>query len=312
MKQQGIFLMGPTAAGKTDLAVTLVKNFPCDIISVDSAMIYREMNIGTAKPSAEVLAQAPHRLIDIRDPVESYSVAQFCQAARTEIEAIQAAGRVPLLVGGTMLYFHSLQQGLSYLPPADQQVRQRLQREAEELGWAELHQRLARLDPVSAQRIHPHDSQRIQRALEVYEVSGCTMTSWYAQTRTQPQWQQPWLKLVLGPTQRAVLHAKIAQRLEAMLAQGLIAEVDKLFNRGDLTADLPAMRCVGYRQVWRYLLGQLNYDNLIATVLSATRQMAKRQLTWLRTQTDAIWFDSQQPLLTAHVFNEIEKQLEFF
>ena len=219
MKPLGIFLMGPTAAGKTDLAVTLVKHFPCDIISVDSAMIYREMNIGTAKPNAEILAQAPHRLIDIRDPVESYSVAQFCQEARAEIEAIQSAGRIPLLVGGTMLYFHSLQQGLSYLPPADQPVRQRLQREAEALGWSGLHQRLARIDPPSAQRIHPHDSQRIQRALEVYEVSGCTMTAWYAQALAQPQWQQPWLKLVLCPTQRSVLHAKIAQRLETMLAQ---------------------------------------------------------------------------------------------
>jgi tRNA dimethylallyltransferase len=210
-----------------------------------------------------------------------------------------------------MLYFHSLQQGLSYLPPADQPVRQRLQREAEALGWSGLHQRLARIDPPSAQRIHPHDSQRIQRALEVYEVSGCTMTAWYAQALAQPQWQQPWLKLVLCPTQRSVLHAKIAQRLETMLAQGLIAEVDKLFNRGDLTADLPAMRCVGYRQVWHYLLGQLNYDNLIAKTLSATRQMAKRQLTWLRTQADAIWFDSQQPRLTNHILNEIEKNLIF-
>jgi tRNA dimethylallyltransferase len=312
MKPLGIFLMGPTAAGKTELAVTLVKHFPCDIISVDSAMIYREMDIGTAKPNAEILEQAPHRLIDIRDPVESYSVAQFCHEARVEIEAIQAAGRIPLLVGGTMLYFHSLQQGLAYLPPADQTVRQRLQQEAQTLGWSGLHQRLAWIDPTSAQRIHPHDSQRIQRALEVYEVSGCTMTAWYAKALIQPQWQQPWLKLVLCPAQRSVLHAKIAQRFETMLAQGLIAEVDKLFNRGDLTADLPAMRCVGYRQVWRYLLGQLNYANLITKALSATRQMAKRQLTWLRTQADAIWFDSQQPQLANHVLREIEKQLEFF
>jgi tRNA dimethylallyltransferase len=310
MKRLGIFLMGPTAAGKTDLAVTLVKQLPCDIISVDSAMIYREMNIGTAKPSAEVLVQAPHRLIDIRDPLESYSVAQFCQEALTEIQAIQSVGRIPLLVGGTMLYFHSLQQGLSPLPPADLPVRQRLQREAEELGWPALHQRLVRIDLPSAQRIHPNDSQRIQRALEVYEVSGYTMTAWYAQAITQPRWQ-PGLKLVLCPEQRSVLHAKIAQRFEMMLAQGLIAEVENLFRRGDLTADLPAMRCVGYRQVWRYLMGQLDYNSLIATAISATRQMAKRQLTWLRTQTDAIWFDSEQPQVTKNILNQIEKNVTF-
>ncbi len=308
MTLPSIFLMGPTAAGKTELAVTLVKHFPCDIISVDSAMVYRGMDIGTAKPNADTLAQAPHRLIDICDPVESYSVAQFYQAAYAEIQAIQLTGRIPLLVGGTMLYFHRLQHGLATLPSADPQVRQRLNQEAQELGWSTLHQRLARLDPESAQRIHPHDSQRIQRALEVYEISGRTMTAWYTKATTRPELPSV-MKLVISPAQRAVLHVKIAQRFQAMLAQGFIEEVYHLFRRGDLTPDLPAMRCVGYRQIWQYLTGELNYDNLSEQAISATRQMAKRQLTWLRTQTDAIWFDNQQHHLTKNILNYIEKKL---
>ncbi len=291
-----IFLMGPTASGKTDLAVSLVKYFPCDIISVDSAMVYRGMNIGTAKPNADILAQAPHRLIDIRDPVESYSVGQFCNDARAEIQAIQSNGRIPLLVGGTMLYFHSLQQGLSELPSANPEVRQRLNHEAELNGWPAMHQRLASIDPQAAQRIHPNDSQRIQRALEVYEVSGNTMTTWLAKTPTQ-QWSVPTIKLAIAPTQRSVLHARIAQRFNAMLEQGLIEEVRGLFQRGDLNPDLPSMRSVGYRQVWRYLAGELAYADLPEKAIIATRQLAKRQLTWLRSQIDAHWFESTEQVL---------------
>ncbi|RKZ92682.1 MAG: tRNA (adenosine(37)-N6)-dimethylallyltransferase MiaA [Candidatus Parabeggiatoa sp. nov. 1] len=301
-----IFLMGPTASGKTDLAVSMVKHFPCDIISVDSAMVYQGMNIGTAKPSASVLAQAPHRLIDIRDPTQIYSVGQFCRDAQAEIQAIQSAGRIPLLVGGTMLYFHSLQQGLSELPTADPQMRQRLNSEAEQIGWPAMHQRLASIDPQAAQRIHPNDAQRIQRALEVYEVSGDTMTAWCAKTKAQ-QLAQPIIKLVIAPAQRSVLHARIAQRFHAMLEQGFIEEVYGFFMRGDLNPDLPAMRCVGYRQVWRYLAGELDHVSLPEKAIIATRQLAKRQLTWLRAQTEAHWFDSLEPNMTEQVLKWLEK-----
>lgn len=297
--------MGPTASGKTDLAITMVKHFPCDIISVDSAMVYRGMDIGTAKPSAEVLAQAPHRLIDIRDPAHTYSVGQFYRDALAEIQAIQSAGRIPLLVGGTMLYFHSLQQGLSELPPANPQMRQRLNSEAEEIGWPAMHQRLAEIDPQAAQRIHPNDAQRIQRALEVYEVSGDTMTAWCA--KATAQLVPPIIKLVIAPAQRSILHARIAQRFHAMLEQGFIEEVRGLFMRGDLNPDLPAMRCVGYRQVWRYLAGELDYASLPEKAIIATRQLAKRQLTWLRAQTEAHWFDSLEPNVTEQVLKWLEK-----
>lgn len=306
MTQPCIFLMGPTASGKTDLALSLVKQFPCDIISVDSATIYQGMDIGTAKPSPEILAQTPHRLIDIRDPAQTYSVGEFCRDALAEIEDIQAAGRIPLLVGGTMLYFHSLLNGLSELPVANQEVRQRLNQEAKQIGWQALHQRLAKIDPQAAQRIHPNDSQRIQRALEVYEVSGDTITAWYAKAPTIG-WTSPIIKLAIVPVQRSTLHAKIAQRFHAMLEQGLIEEVRGFFSRGDLSPDLPSMRCVGYRQVWDYLAGNLSDENLPEKAIIATRQLAKRQMTWLRTQIDAHWFDSLNPNLTPLVFKLLEK-----
>ncbi len=305
-----IFLMGPTASGKTDLALSLVKQFPCDIISVDSAMIYRGMDIGTAKPSPDILAQAPHRLINICDPAESYSVAQFCRDAQAEIKTIQAAGRIPLLVGGTMLYFHSLQQGISELPSANPELRQRLNREAEEIGWLAMHQRLAKIDPIAAQRIHPNDPQRIQRALEVYELSGETITAWYAKTPVK-KWSQPLIKLVIAPNQRRVLHDRIAQRFNAMLKQGFVEEVRGLLMRGDLTLDLPSIRCVGYRQVWQYLIGDLDEASFSERAIIATRQLAKRQLTWLRTETDTFWFDSQQADMTEKVLKWLEKKLKF-
>jgi tRNA dimethylallyltransferase len=308
MNQPCIFLMGPTAAGKTEVAVALVKQLPCDIISVDSAMVYRGMNIGTAKPTPEILAEAPHRLIDIRDPAEAYSAAQFGQDALVEIQAIQAVGRIPLLVGGTGLYFRSLQYGLSDLPTADPQRRQDLTQEAAQVGWPALHQRLARIDPVAAARIHPHDSQRIQRALEVYDVSGVTMTEWLVKAKTHSG-LAPVVKIVLAPAQRSVLHVRIAQRFKTMIARGLIEEVYQLFKRGDLTADLPALRAVGYRQVWRYLAGEIDYDHLLEQGITATRQLAKRQLTWLRAETETQWFDSQAANMIPQVLNYLEKNL---
>ncbi|MCK5718292.1 MAG: tRNA (adenosine(37)-N6)-dimethylallyltransferase MiaA [Thiomargarita sp.] len=304
-----IFLMGPTASGKTDLAVALVKHFPCDIISVDSAMVYQGMNIGTAKPESDILAQAPHRLIDIRDPAETYSVGQFCTDALAEIQKIKAAGRIPLLTGGTMLYFHSLQHGLSKLPSANAHVRQCLNLEAEEIGWLAMHQRLARIDPQAAQRIHPNDTQRIQRALEVYEISGETMTTWFAKPLTQ-QWHYPTLHIIIAPTQQGMLHDRIEKRFNIMLEQGFIDEVRALFERDDLNSNLPSMRSVGYRQVWRYLAGELDYAELPEKTIIATRQLAKRQLTWLRSQKEACWFDTNMPNVTQEVLKWLEKSID--
>jgi tRNA dimethylallyltransferase len=286
-----IFLMGPTASGKTDLAVELVRHFPCDIISVDSAMIYRGMDIGTAKPDPALLRIAPHRLIDILDPAHSYSAAQFCADAQREMREIMAAGRIPLLVGGTMLYFRALQRGLSELPSADAVVRARLEQEARDQGWAQLHSRLAGVDPMAAARIHPNDPQRIQRALEVYEVSGVPMTEFLSRRTAQP-WQGPIIKIALAPGDRELLRERIANRFFAMLEQGLIDEVQRLRQRGDLDRNRPALRSVGYRQVWDYLNADLSYEEMTKKAIIATGQLAKRQMTWLRQEKEAQWFDS--------------------
>lgn len=286
-----IFLMGPTASGKTDLAVELVQRFPCEIISVDSAMIYRGMDIGTAKPGPEILRAAPHRLIDILDPAEAYSAARFCADARREIYEIMAAGRIPLLVGGTMLYFRALQQGLSDLPPADAAVRARLEQEARDHGWAYLHGRLAAVDPTAAARIHPNDPQRIQRALEVYELSGVPMTEFFARRTAEP-WQGRIIKLAVAPSDRAVMRQRISGRFYAMVEQGLIEEVQLLRQRGDLDRDRPALRSVGYRQVWDYLNDEVSHEEMIRKAIIATGQLAKRQMTWLRQEKEAQWFDS--------------------
>ena len=286
-----IFLMGPTASGKTDLAVALTERLPCDIISVDSAMVYRGMDIGTAKPGAEVLGRAPHRLIDIRDPADPYSAALFREDALAEMAAITRKGRIPLLVGGTMLYFRALQHGLSALPSADAEVRQRLAAEAEVKGWGALHARLAKIDPEAAARIHPHDPQRIQRALEVYELTGSTRTELYARTTAEPLTHRV-IKLVVAPGDRQRLHEAIARRFHDMLQRGLIEEVEGLRRRGDLTPEAPALRAVGYRQVWGYLEGEMNCEEMTKRAIITTRQLAKRQLTWLRAEPDAVWFDS--------------------
>ncbi|WP_295582069.1 tRNA (adenosine(37)-N6)-dimethylallyltransferase MiaA [uncultured Lamprocystis sp.] len=293
-----ILLMGPTAAGKTDLAVELVHRLPCSIISVDSAMIYRGMDIGTAKPGPEVLAQAPHRLIDILDPSESYSTARFRADALAAMAAITAAGRIPLLVGGTMLYFRGLQQGLASLPDADPRVRQALLEDAQRLGWAALHERLARLDPATAAQVHPNDPQRIQRALEVHAISGEPMSVLIRRTQGQGA-ELPYrlLKLVRAPADRQTLHARIERRFCGMVEQGLVGELEALWRRGDLGEDLPAMRCVGYRQVLKFILGGYNFDEMLHRGTIATRQLAKRQMTWLRAETDGHWLTDDQTAL---------------
>lgn len=287
-----ICLMGPTASGKTNLAVQLTQRFPFDIISVDSAMVYRDMNIGTAKPSADILKIAPHRLINIRDPAEIYSAAQFREDALREIKNIIAQKKIPLLVGGTMMYFRILQQGLSSLPSADILLREKLRDEGEKKGWPFLHDYLKTIDPLSAERIHPHDSQRIQRALEVYELSGKNLTTWHQDNATLPLDYKIY-NIAIAPNDRNILHQRIAERFQKMLEEGLVEEVQQLFARGDLTLTTPAIRAVGYRQVWEYLLGHLTYDEMREKGIIATRQLAKRQLTWLRSWPEVQWFDSE-------------------
>lgn len=282
-----IFLMGPTASGKTRLAVELVQRLPCEIISVDSAMVYRTMDIGTAKPDCETLVEAPHRLIDILDPCCAYSAARFRNDALLEMAAIVAAGKIPLLVGGTMLYFQALEQGLTSLPAADPTVRRRLEQEAGMQGWPALHKRLQKIDPISAQRIHPHDPQRLQRALEVHEITGYSLSEHFRRGRSQTL---PYhlTKVALMPTDRELLHRRIADRFMQMMDQGLINEVESLYKRGDLNEDMPSIRAVGYRQVWGYLKGQLDYQTMTEKAIVATRQLAKRQLTWARSLQE-VW-----------------------
>lgn len=283
--------MGPTASGKTDLAVYLAENHPFEIISVDSALIYRDMDIGTAKPDAETLARAPHRLIDICDPSESYSAARFREDALLEMAEITRAGSIPLLVGGTMLYFRALSEGLSPLPSADPQVRERLEGEMAEKGLEALHKRLQQIDPEAAARIHPNDPQRITRALEVYEISGRSMSELYKQQQLQ---QLPYQvqKLVVSPLERSILHERIKQRFHIMMQQGFMDEVRRLFARDDLSLDLPSMRAVGYRQAWLHLLGEYDEQTMLDKAIVATRQLAKRQYTWLRSEKEALWLDS--------------------
>lgn len=286
-----VFLMGPTASGKTELATHLVQRFDCDIISVDSAMVYRGMDIGTAKPDAAELARAPHRLIDICDPADPYSAASFRKDALREIADIQACGRTPLLAGGTLLYFKALEQGLSRLPEADPEVRAKLATEGEQQGWAALHARLAQHDPQSAERIHPNDAQRIQRALEVLEISGEPPSAWYSR---QGSAALPWpvIKLAVAPPDREVLHERIETRFHAMMEKGFLQEVEKLYRRPDLDETKPAVRAVGYRQLWRHFAGDWSLEEATQRGIFATRQLAKRQLTWLRSLPDLSILDS--------------------
>ncbi len=283
-----VCLMGPTASGKTALAVELASRGPFEIVSVDSALIYRGMDIGTAKPDKQTLAVAPHRLIDLCDPAEAYSVARFREDCLNAMEAIHATGRIPLLTGGTMMYFRALEFGLSELPAADERLRARLLREAERSGWGALHDRLRQVDARAAERIHPNDPQRIQRALEVWELTGRPLSELQAEGR-RPATDWRLLKFARAPRRRAVLHQRIATRFHAMLEQGFEDEVRALRRRGDLHAELPSMRCVGYRQMWQYLEGELDRDAMAERGIIATRQLAKRQLTWLRSYPGVVW-----------------------
>ncbi|MFT4045615.1 MAG: tRNA (adenosine(37)-N6)-dimethylallyltransferase MiaA [Solimonas sp.] len=285
-----ILLMGPTASGKTALAMALAERLPVEIVSVDSALVYRGMDIGSAKPDAAMRARVPHHLIDILDPAEPYSAARFAEDARRLVGEIRARGRLPLLVGGTMLYFRALTEGFSALPSADPAVRARFEAEAARDGWPALHARLATLDPPTAARLHPNDQQRVQRALEIIEVSGMTPTAFYAQPRGTAE-SERWLKLALNPPQRAELHARIEQRFHAMMADGFLEEVARLHARSDLRPELPSIRAVGYRQLWAHLDGECSRDEAVRRGVAATRQFAKRQLTWLRAERGLIWLD---------------------
>lgn len=292
-KPTAIFLMGPTASGKTDLAIKLRQHLPVEIISVDSALIYKGMDIGTAKPNAEELALAPHRLIDICDPAQSYSAANFRQDALQEMQQITAQGKIPLLVGGTMLYYKALLEGLSPLPSADEKVRSEIEKKASQQGWQALHQELEKIDPIAAQRINPNDSQRINRALEVYYLTGKNLTTLTAQKGESLPYQI--LQFAISPLDRAILHQRIEQRFHKMLELGFQQEVEKLYQRPDLHPDLPSIRCVGYRQMWEYLQGDYDRNEMIFRGICATRQLAKRQITWLRGwNSELTWLDSLQ------------------
>ncbi len=301
-KPQAIFLMGPTAAGKPALAIELCQNLPCDIISVDSALIYKGMDIGTAKPSAEELQQAPHHLIDFLDPAESYSVANFRRDALSLMEKSINQGRIPLLVGGTMMYYKALLNGLNELPEADEAVRAQIKAEADEFGWAALHEQLRDVDPVSAERINANDAQRINRALEVYRLSGKSLSELTKQEEDALPYSV--IQYAIAPKERSDLHDRIERRFNIMLEQGFEQEVRRLYERGDLNTDMPSIRCVGYRQMWDYLDGKIDKQEMIFRGVVATRQLAKRQLTWLRGWQDINWLESENNRNLASVLQQ--------
>lgn len=285
-----ICLMGPTASGKTDLAIQLCQHLNTEVISVDSALVYKGMDIGSAKPNAEELALAPHRLIDLIDPADSYSAADFRRDALDNIAQLHSQGKIPLLVGGTMMYFKALLEGLSPLPNADQAIRAELEQEAQVKGWPALHQELTHVDPVAAAKINENDSQRINRALEVYRLTGKPMSE-LQKVKSEPL---PFdvLQFAIAPSDRAVLHQRIEKRFKIMLDMGFEKEVLALYTRKDLHPDLPSIRCVGYRQMWDYLAGEDDYDEMVFKGIAATRQLAKRQLTWLRGWQNITWLES--------------------
>ncbi len=312
-KPLAVFLMGPTASGKTDLAMQLVQQAGCEIISVDSALIYRGMNIGTAKPSAEELAVAPHRLIDIRDPAEVYSAAAFREDALHAMADITESGKIPLLVGGTMMYFKALSQGIADLPKADPRLRQEIEAFAHRHGWVALHDELKNADPVAAEKIHPNNRQRLVRAIEVLRLTGKRLSDlWHAdspdsvmtgqnQSKDYTKWEEvsfdglPYnvVNFAIAPRERKDLHARIEQRFLKMLDDGFVDEVKTLYARGDLSPELPSIRCVGYRQVWDYLENRITYEDMVAKGVAATRQLAKRQITWLRSWPDVHWLETE-------------------
>lgn len=297
-----ICLMGPTASGKTQLAIELVQHLPCDIISVDSAMVYRGMDVGTAKPTPDELAIAPHRLINILDPKEPYSAGQFCTDANMAITEILAKNRIPLLVGGTMLYFRALQQGLSPLPAADTSIRQQLSEEAAKKGWAALHQRLQTIDPTAAARISPQDAQRIQRALEIFQLTGLSLTEFCKKTANTPSPYQM-INIGLMVEDRTNLAHRIEVRFKRMLKEGFLEEVAQLKAREDLHPDMPSMRAVGYRQLWDYLAGLITAQEMEERAIIATRQLAKRQMTWLRSWPEMRFLRSDSKTLLREAMN---------
>ena len=308
-KPPAIFLMGPTASGKTGVAVELVQRLPLEIISVDSALVYRHMDIGTAKPDTETLRIAPHHLIDIIEPTQAYSAAHFRTDALRLMEEITCRGRIPFLVGGTMLYFKALREGLSDLPHADAPLRAEIEERARTLGWPALHAELAKVDPATAARLEPTDAQRIQRALEIYQLTGEPMSALIGQRQADALHYRI-LPIALMPGDRGVLHQRIAERFDLMLQQGLIAEVEWLRAHYELSAGMPSMRCVGYRQVWEYLEGALPRGELRDRGIFATRQLAKRQMTWLRAMSDAVVMDCLDVDLVNRVEVEVRRFLE--
>lgn len=303
-----IFIMGPTATGKTDLAIAIYNDLPSEIISVDSALVYKGMDIGSAKPDKETLAKAPHHLINFIDPAGNYSAGQFRDDALRLMSGITEQKRVPILVGGTMLYFNALQKGMADLPDIDKRIRQKIEMEAEEKGLEAMHQRLQKIDPVSAERIHPNDPQRIKRALEVFDSTGVTLTDfWEKQAVTSLPCKA--VKIALMPPDRARLRERIARRFDIMLQQGLIEEVEQLRQRKDLHAGLPSIRAVGYRQVWAYLEGEYDFETMREKAIIATAQLAKRQMTWLRKETNCNFIDPSQ-LNTRKVLKKLRTLLE--
>ncbi|MDI1293240.1 MAG: tRNA (adenosine(37)-N6)-dimethylallyltransferase MiaA [Methylobacter sp.] len=303
-----IFLMGPTASGKTALSVQLAQALNGEIISVDSALVFKGMDIGTAKPTMDERGGIPHHLIDILDPAEAYSTGQFRKQALALMDDITRRGKIPIVVGGTMLYFKVLNSGLAVLPEADPAIRAKLDQDLAQLGKEALHQRLAGIDPEAAARIHPNDPQRVQRALEVYKISGKPLTSFFTAAQAQDIPYQK-IKLIIAPQDRAILHGIIALRFKQMLAQGFIDEVAALYQRGDLTDKMPSIRAVGYRQAWSYLQSEYDLDTMTEKAIIATRQLAKRQFTWLRRETDAANFQTGQKDLLAKVLAKIDDQL---
>jgi tRNA dimethylallyltransferase len=305
-RRSALLLMGPTGGGKSELANRLATRFPFDIVSVDSAQVYRGMDIGTAKPDRETRARIAHHLIDIRDPEMRYSAGEFARDARQAMREIWRRGRQPLLVGGTMLYFHALRTGLAELPEADARVRSELDAEAAAAGWPALHEELARVDPMAAARIHVNDPQRIQRALEVYRLTGEPISRLQQNTGGEFAGVEV-MEFALAPLVRKALHQRIEARFEAMLAAGFLEEVSRLRQRAGLTAEHPSMRAVGYRQLWNFLTGQCGFDEAKQRAVAATRQLAKRQLTWLRRRRDLNWLDSTHPNVTSTVFDALSK-----
>jgi tRNA dimethylallyltransferase len=301
-----LLLMGPTGAGKSDIALELAGRFPFEIVSVDSAQVYRGMDIGTAKPDLGTRARIPHHLIDIRDPAMSYSAGEFVRDSTEAMRQIWARGRQPLLVGGTMLYFHALSAGLAQLPEADARIRREIDEQAAALGWGALHEELARVDPEAAARIHVNDPQRIQRALEVYRATGAPITRLQQNRGTLFEGVEV-VEFAVAPRERSDLHRRIAVRFEAMMASGFLGEVRTLYERSDLTAEHPSMRAVGYRQAWTFLAGRCGLDEAKEKAVAATRQLAKRQLTWLRRRHTATWLDSLHPHVASMVISALSK-----